>query len=68
MLDVWVAVIDDGPPYPDQLCIKRLQATKDEWELTFARDGRAVFRYGEQRRPRMRNIVWLRVGTHDVLP
>ena len=37
------------------------------WELTWADDGRATFRYGESRRPGDPHIVWRRVGTHDIL-
>ena len=44
-----------------------MQGTDDVWELTFAPDGRATFRYGPQVRPGEPHIVWLRVGTHAVL-
>ena len=65
--EVWVPVVDQGPPYPGQLRIKRVQGTRDNWELTYADDGRAVFRYGSPQKPGMRHIVWLRVGSHEII-
>lgn len=49
------------------LRLKKLQGRNDEWEITFAPDGRAVFRYGESVRPGVRHVEWLAIGTHDDL-
>jgi hypothetical protein len=66
--DEFVAALEQSPPrFPPALRIKRVQGTDDVWELTFAPDGRATFRYGPQVRPGEPHIVWLRVGTHAAL-
>ena len=66
--DEFVSALQQSPPeFPPRLRIKRVQGTDDVWELTFAPDGRATFRYGLQVRPGESHIVWLRVGTHAVL-
>lgn len=36
------------------------------YELTFAPNGRALFRYGQPRRTGEAHIIWERVGSHDV--
>ncbi len=66
--DEFVSALQQSPPpFLPGLRIKRVQGTDDGWELTFAPDGRATFRYGPQVRPAEPHIVWLRVGTHAVL-
>lgn len=66
--DEFVAALQQSPPqFPPTLRIKRVQGTDDVWELTFAPDGRATFRYGPQVRLGEPHIVWLRIGTHAVL-
>lgn len=54
------------PRYEPALRVKRVRSSRDVWELTFAPDGRATFRYGEEvvGEP---HIVWLRVGDHSIL-
>lgn len=42
---------------PPGLRVKRMQGTDDVWELTFAPDGRATFRYGPEVRPGEPHIV-----------
>jgi hypothetical protein len=37
------------------------------FEMTWARDGRALFKYGTSPRAGDIHITWLRVGTHDTL-
>jgi hypothetical protein len=49
------------------LRIKRLEGTPDVWEMTWADDGRALFTYGTSIRPGDPHIIWLRIGTHDIL-
>jgi len=36
------------------------------YEMTWAGDGRAFFRYGEPKRPGDVHIIWMRCGTHDI--
>jgi len=38
------------------------------FEMTWADDGRAIFRYGAELRPGEPHIVWYAVGTHAILP
>lgn len=49
------------------LRIKGYQSEEGVFELTWAPDGRALFRYGESVRPGEPHIIWLRIGTHDIL-
>jgi len=35
--------------------------------MTWAPDGRALFRYGDPVREGEPHVVWLRIGTHDIL-
>jgi hypothetical protein len=46
--------------------VKRVKGYPGVWELTWARDGRATFEYGDELRPGDPHIVWRRIGTHDV--
>jgi hypothetical protein len=38
------------------------------FEMTWDRDGRAIFTYGTEARPGVTHVVWLAVGTHAILP
>ncbi len=49
------------------LRVKRLERSPDVWEMTWAANGRALFSYGPPKRPGQQHIVWLRIGTHDIL-
>ena len=51
---------------PPGLRIKRVQGTDADFEMTWAPDGRAFFRYGDEVHPDDPHIVWLRIGTHDI--
>jgi len=35
-------------------------------EMTWARDGRATFRYGDAVRPGEAHVIWRRVGSHEI--
>jgi hypothetical protein len=48
------------------LRIKRVQGRSDVWEMTWAGDGRALFRYGPSVRPGDPHIIWLRIGGHEI--
>jgi hypothetical protein len=66
--DELVAGLRAQPPqFAPRLRVKRVQGTQDVWEMTWAADGRATFRYGEQVLPGEPHIVWLRIGTHAIL-
>ena len=49
------------------LRVKRVSSTSDTWEMTWANDGRALFKYGPSIRPGDPHVVWLRIGDHDIL-
>ncbi len=51
---------------PAGLRVKRVQGTDADFEMTWAPDGRAMFRYGVEMSPGDPHIVWLRIGTHDI--
>lgn len=38
------------------------------FEMTWARDGRAIFAYGAAVQAGTPHIIWLAVGTHGILP
>ena len=48
--------------------VSKLHGTPSLYELRWARDGRATFAFGDQRRPGRQHIHWHRCGTHDILP
>jgi hypothetical protein len=49
------------------LRVKRVQSHPGVWEMTWADDGRATFRYGDPVRPGDPHIIWRRIGSHDIL-
>jgi hypothetical protein len=48
------------------LRVKRYQRREGVWEMTWADNGRALFRYGPSLKPGDPHIVWLRVGGHEI--
>jgi len=62
-----VDALEEGREPPRSLRIKRVQGTKDIWEMSYSGDGRATFRYGTEVKPGETHVEWLRVGGHDVL-
>lgn len=48
------------------LRVKKVQGTRDVWEMTWADNGRATFHYGESIHHGEQHVVWRRIGTHDV--
>ena len=48
------------------LRVKGFQGQRGIFEMTWADDGRAMFRYGTSPHPGDVHIIWLRVGTHDI--
>ena len=61
-----VALREGGEP-PNSLRVKRVQGTKDVWEMSYSGDGRATFRYGAEVKPGETHVEWLRVGGHEIL-
>jgi hypothetical protein len=48
------------------LRVKRVQGTREIFEMTWAKDGRATFQYREEVLPGERHVIWRRIGTHDI--
>ena len=50
------------------LRVKPVQGKMDSYEMTWAPDGRALFRFEEDVIPGKRHVVWENIGTHSILP
>lgn len=61
-----VEALREGREPPNSLRVKRVQGTKDIWEMSYSGDGRATFRYGVEVKPGETHIEWLRVGGHEI--
>jgi hypothetical protein len=48
------------------LRVKPYRRQPGVWEMTWADDGRALFRFGESVIPGHRHVIWLRIGSHDI--
>lgn len=55
------------PEFAPALRVKRLQGADGIWEMSWAADGRATFRYGAAIVAGQPHIVWLRIGKHAIL-
>jgi hypothetical protein len=66
-VEKFVDALRNGDQPPNSLRIKRVQGTKDIWELSYSGDGRATFRYGTEVKPGETHVEWLRVGGHEIL-
>lgn len=55
-----------GDRFRKGLRVKRVQGTRDVWEMTFAPDGRATWQYGEERQEGEPHVIWRRIGTHEI--
>lgn len=58
--------LETGRSFRSGLRVKRVQRTKDVWELTWAPDGRATWEYGPEQRAGKPHVIWRRIGTHQV--
>ncbi len=48
------------------LRVKRVQGTGEIFEMTWAKDGRATFQYGDELLRGEPHVIWRRIGTHDI--
>jgi len=48
------------------LRVKRYQREEGLWEMTWANDGRALFRYGPSIHPGESHVIWLRIGGREI--
>jgi hypothetical protein len=46
--------------------VKRVQGTREIFEMTWAKDGRATFQFGDELRPGEPHVIWRRIGTRDI--
>lgn len=67
-VEKFVADLRRGQGFRPGLRVKGIRGSPGMFEMTWARDGRAVFSYGASVREGEAHIVWHAVGTHDVLP
>ncbi len=63
-LTVFIANLSAGESLSPQLRVHKL-ANTEIWSLTWAKDGRALFRYGPQVVAGQTHIVWEAIGTHS---
>jgi hypothetical protein len=61
-----IEALREGGEPPNSLRVKRVQGTKDVWEMSYSGDGRATFRYGAEVEPGETHVEWLRVGGHEI--
>lgn len=61
----FVAGLSSGQ-FDKALRLKRIVGHPEVWEVTWAPDGRATFRYGPEVVPGELHIIWRRIGTHDI--
>jgi hypothetical protein len=62
-LAVFIANLKAGGAFNPELQVHKLVNT-EIWSLSFAKDGRALFRYGGQVAESETHIVWEAIGTH----
>jgi hypothetical protein len=66
-VEKFIDALRKGEQPPNSLRIKRVQGTKDIWEMSYSGDGRATFRYGTEVKPGETHVEWLRIGGHEIL-
>jgi hypothetical protein len=66
-VEKFIDALKSGEQPPNSLRIKRVQGTKDIWEMSYSGDGRATFRYGAEVKPGETHVQWLRIGGHEIL-
>ncbi len=54
--------------FRDGLRVKGVEGMPGAFEMSWDGDGRGVFTYGTEVKPGETHVIWLRVGTHSVLP
>jgi hypothetical protein len=62
-----VANLKRGQGFRSGLRAKGAQGHAGVFEMAWAGDGRATLSYGASTVPGEQHIIWLRIGTHDVL-
>lgn len=62
-LAVFIADLKAGGSFRPELRVHKLVNT-EIWSVTWAKDGRALFRYGDEVASGETHIVWEAIGTH----
>jgi hypothetical protein len=60
---VFIANLKASGGFSHELRVHKL-ANTEIWSLTWAKDGRALFRYGQEIIPGETHIIWEAIGTH----
>jgi hypothetical protein len=55
-----------GKGFRSGLRVDGIEGTNGVFEMTWARDGRATFEYGDRGRPGDAHVVWRRIGSHSI--
>lgn len=55
-----------GGGFRKGLRVKGVRGAQGVFELTWAKDGRATFQYGEAVREGETHIIWRRIGGHEI--
>lgn len=63
-LAAFIANLRNGDGFSPELRVHKLVNT-EIWSLTWAKDGRALFRYGTEVVKGETHIIWEAIGTHD---
>lgn len=61
-----VADLKAGPPFRGSLRVKGVQGAPGVYEMTWAKDGRATWQYGDEQKPGEPHVIWRRVGGHAI--
>ncbi|HEU5370163.1 MAG TPA: hypothetical protein VFU69_16950 [Ktedonobacterales bacterium] len=62
----WVIALKAHQPPPARLGIRRFLSIEGMYEFHFAPNGRALFRYGPERKPGEVHVIWERIGGHAI--
>jgi hypothetical protein len=60
---VFIADLKASEGFSQELRVHKL-ANTEIWSLTWAKDGRALFRFGAGITPGQTHIIWEAIGTH----
>jgi hypothetical protein len=63
----FIEYLREGGPFRKGLRVKGVQGASGIFEMTWADNGRATFQYGDAVLEGEPNVIWRRVGTHDIL-
>ncbi|WP_322756481.1 hypothetical protein [Frankia sp. Cas3] len=64
--DLFVADLLAGRGFRPGLRVKSFRRRPGVYEMTWAPDGRALFRYGVSKQSGLPHIIWEAIGTHDI--